>query len=701
MYDVIMRLRGRSSASFSLLHSSSSRLANSVLCRMHHSLTSTNDDHCIAACTIHYILQIVFIIYIFEQKMTTTTEKRKREEASPDDETASASAACCCCSSSCRCCCRGPPPGEEEEDRRRREDRCCREDLVDLDEDMHALKRARESWLKTTTVATVAATCVGGDDCRVATTTTATASPTRGGDGDGDAVRKEETAIESTYRRLWTKYRFRGTATATSPKDDGDVGKRRSCCCGRRTRRREQKEEEEIRKTSGEKLALLLLQRSSTSGKSTCRERSSCCTASAAAAAQQQPPPQEEADRILSELGYTCRLATNVFDYDSDNGDGSRRRPLPLPPPPPVQHSSSSSPYCRAYDDFLESSSEELQRFGEVFLNPDAPYWTDHAYSVEPPSPYFSYVVPLSNSSSNYDNNDNNNRSPNEDPLVAEYGALGSVIRKLQRRIAEWKPSLASSGACNYVELWAHNRPGVTGHQLHFDSDNEGCDGVIRHPVVTAVLYLTGGGDGGPTLVTNQRLASRRAADRGWLAHPAANRLVLMDGRVLHCVVPGKLPTTQRCDDSQSSARDDSSARCKNENRRVTVMFAFWKRIRVRDEGTIGAARPFPGGSNGSGSESNVVDKANSPSKPVPSWASRLRAPLVESSSAAASGGKPAAAVAVEPVALSHVYERVVAAGEAGTAEADSSNGSSDTASRPWSSRRDGFPEYDRVFQGI
>jgi hypothetical protein len=33
-----------------------------------------------------------------------------------------------------------------------------------------------------------------------------------------------------------------------------------------------------------------------------------------------------------------------------------------------------------------------------------------------------------------------------------------------------------------------------SGHQLHFDSENEGRGGV-RHPVASAVLYLSQGGD--------------------------------------------------------------------------------------------------------------------------------------------------------------------------------------------------------------
>lgn len=37
-----------------------------------------------------------------------------------------------------------------------------------------------------------------------------------------------------------------------------------------------------------------------------------------------------------------------------------------------------------------------------------------------------------------------------------------------------------------FVEWWAHRRPHSSGHQMHFDSDNEGRGGV-RNPIVRCV----------------------------------------------------------------------------------------------------------------------------------------------------------------------------------------------------------------------
>lgn len=95
----------------------------------------------------------------------------------------------------------------------------------------------------------------------------------------------------------------------------------------------------------------------------------------------------------------------------------------------------------------------------------------------------------------------------------------------------------------------------LAGHQLHFDSDDEG-QGGVRHPIITAIVYLSdntspaqhsaadapkGGSSkavsqewvGGPTLMTDQTLGGPLAT-QGWLAYPATNRVVFFDGRYLH-----------------------------------------------------------------------------------------------------------------------------------------------------------------------
>jgi len=121
-----------------------------------------------------------------------------------------------------------------------------------------------------------------------------------------------------------------------------------------------------------------------------------------------------------------------------------------------------------------------------------------------------------------------------------------------------------------------HNRPHASGHQMHFDSDDEG-NGGVRNPIISTILYICAE-SGGPSLVTQQSLNDRHLSDHGFLSHPARKRLVAFSGNVLHGVIPGKGSVSK--------------------GRRVTLMFAFWKHIEVRRGNTPGSARPFPLNSN-------------------------------------------------------------------------------------------------------
>jgi methyl-CpG-binding domain protein 4 len=289
----------------------------------------------------------------------------------------------------------------------------------------------------------------------------------------------------------------------------------------------------------------------------------------------------------------------------------------------------------------------ELECLQQVFLDPSALYWTSQDYHVEPPSPYVSYLIPLLEEAAR--NIPGDCGAIHTESFLRQYGALGSVILRVLDKIQGWRPAVVQQATV--CEMWAHNRPNPTGHQLHFDSDNEGL-GSIRHPMATAILCLShddpahAGANAAPTLLTNQRLVSRYPSDKGWLAFPRVNRLILMDGRVLHCVVPGKrLAPPLR----------------ETQSRRVTLMLAFWKRIRVRDEPTPGAARPFPLGA----------------SHEWCSWSEALTQPLPRTVRV----DDATECSEVQPVTVSHVYENVL-------------------TGQPWD-RSMGMPSYDEVFQGI
>lgn len=221
-------------------------------------------------------------------------------------------------------------------------------------------------------------------------------------------------------------------------------------------------------------------------------------------------------------------------------------------------NTSSLLPSANAWDKVLPANL--LAKLSTVFAA-DSSFWTSHNYSDgssqgQPPSPYFSYIVPLKQ----------------QPPPQQQDTVLPAIMRILQKHIAEFLPDVMD---CSAAEWWCHCRPHASGHQLHFDSDDEGRGGV-RNPVASCVLSLTEG-VGGETLVTTQTAtATSLAGKEGWICQGKRNRLLAFQGNLLHGVVPG----------SASKSSHDTG-------RRITFMVAFWERIRVQDDEGAGSARPF------------------------------------------------------------------------------------------------------------
>ena len=313
----------------------------------------------------------------------------------------------------------------------------------------------------------------------------------------------------------------------------------------------------------------------------------------------QQERGNAEAAKIMLESKMVARLSREVLFYSTRARVGYVSNPAQTP--------------LRMFDEVL--SPTVLSMLQEVFCPANANYWTAHSYSVFPPSPYFSYVVDLTEG--------------------RDLGVLGNLIGAIAKLTGE---HFGGAESARFAEIWAHRRPHTSGHQLHFDSDDEGVGGV-RNPLVSTVLYLSDEGCGGPTLVTDQYQDSESLAQNGWLAFPRKNRLVIFDGAVLHGVVPGR----GYVDRSQT---------------RTTLMVALWDEIKVRHGQTPGAARPFP-----------------DPQDTLPRWFSQLTRKVT-----ATVGGreKSPARVLVSPVRVSNVWTDL--------------NGNSCTGSKP---------HYNHVFQGF
>ncbi len=107
--------------------------------------------------------------------------------------------------------------------------------------------------------------------------------------------------------------------------------------------------------------------------------------------------------------------------------------------------------YVQAVDDAIPD--DMLQHMKEAF-SPTSPFWREHNYCPSPPSPYFSYLHVVT-----------------DHPTTAIENVLAYVLKMTCRHF----PGVREA---KYVEWWAHCRPHCSGHQMHFDSDDEGRGGV-------------------------------------------------------------------------------------------------------------------------------------------------------------------------------------------------------------------------------
>lgn len=249
--------------------------------------------------------------------------------------------------------------------------------------------------------------------------------------------------------------------------------------------------------------------------------------------------------QLLQERGYLYRLSRQALVQ-------CHARVSSFSPPP--------HQYACVYDNVLPPP---LLQALETAFAPDSSFWTSHDYSNgsssgKPPSPYFSYIVPLTEQEQNIKSN----------------SVLMQILRILQHHVGTSYSNVNKNNSVA-AEWWCHCRPHSSGHQLHFDSDDEGRGGV-RNPIASSVLSLTQKSIGGETLVTSQSTNDTTlCSENGWLCEGKVNRLVAFKGDLLHGVVPG-------------SGVDESHF----EGRRITFMVAFWETIRIQDEEGPGAARP-------------------------------------------------------------------------------------------------------------
>ena len=208
---------------------------------------------------------------------------------------------------------------------------------------------------------------------------------------------------------------------------------------------------------------------------------------------------------------------------------------------------------------------EHYHRLCTLFA-PNASYWDQSDYNNRG---YYSYYFDITK----------NARNVVEDAIVNHL--LPMAERTLEEEHSAPVPKIVGA------EWWVHTRPHSAnlGHPLHFDTDEWLLNNKheISHPIVSSVLYLTGGGAGaGSTIVFDQTPNAKENATQVWLSEPKNNHFMNFPGNLLHGVLP--------C----VGGSDSNSDIDKN---RLTLMVGFWTRdVRkgMKNRKLYGPCGPLP-----------------------------------------------------------------------------------------------------------
>ncbi|KAJ3331038.1 hypothetical protein HDU93_009965, partial [Gonapodya sp. JEL0774] len=290
---------------------------------------------------------------------------------------------------------------------------------------------------------------------------------------------------------------------------------------------------------------------------------------------------------LLRDADYEWRLGRGILNYPSAlEGVKSPHRKHDLTPKPTAVTTS----LVQAVDDSLPPSL--FNHLREVF-KPSSSFWTAHGYNEHQSNGYFSYVVDLRAFTGSNDS---------KKPPTLFHCTLQYLLRLASHLFPERSQSIT------HAEFWAHCRPHTSGHQFHFDSENEGHGkGGPRHPPCTAIVVLSDGTVGGPTIVTEQVLKTRKVAngakrgllksrskadsnevetktglaDSAYAVNVAPGRVTVFRADVLHGVVPGKPPTPPSQERSPTFS-----------NRRISFMVGFWDGMKARTPPSLPDGRP-------------------------------------------------------------------------------------------------------------
>lgn len=216
----------------------------------------------------------------------------------------------------------------------------------------------------------------------------------------------------------------------------------------------------------------------------------------------------DEAEQYLTDSKYVLRLSRDVLCYqipDEEIKNTNDNNDMEI-----VQKSSTekdddkieSKRYVRVTDNMLTPSF--LTHLQHVF-RPTSPFWSEHQYdstvNSSRTSGYFSYAYNLRESPTNSieqaiqilyrkvkemfpgktrsvcgENEKKVGRNKNEkiEMKKIECDVTGGEVEKNENVKDRAEVEEEGDEECLYAEWWVHTRPHTSGHQMHFDSDNEG-----------------------------------------------------------------------------------------------------------------------------------------------------------------------------------------------------------------------------------
>ena len=316
-------------------------------------------------------------------------------------------------------------------------------------------------------------------------------------------------------------------------------------------------------------------------------------------------------------------------------------------------------------------------------FQPDADYWSRSEYSTRG---YFSFYEELPKHDQTQSSDSHHDPARNLiDDIVRNY------LLPLIQQSDKYQTNNDKEEMVGY-EWWVHTRATTAnlGHNLHFDTDEALLrrDGTVSHPLISSVLYLTGGGDnaagqshGGPTIIFDQTPDSTSNADQVWYSHPINNSFMIFPGNLLHGVLPCSGPTTID-DNAQQIASSESlteslinllsnestpdkpePAKTVYDSNRLTLMIGFWTRNVPADMDP----------------ELSLEDRLYGPCSPLPSiddtpWVRELCAGYENSSSSSsdttdAPNTPPSNVVSVPLPCVSPAWEEITKVGDFSTAK--------------------------------